>query len=1075
MIGAVPGCHGASPFTRKMLTRWAGPRKFAEGRSLFDRGMVLQVEYDEPFVSGEIARGGRTILTRFRLLDDGSVESRCPCYDGSERGIVCMHVIALGLALLKQFSDPERETKLLAEQRRARRMERMDESRLLRRVCKPQPGATHASLRVKLRTGWEQRARDGLVPVKCVLYDGKKEISLDQLPPKELWLLSRKDEAILFVLEEICEGPARGSLELSTHDMINLLQLHDGKPLWRESGGKPLLVDTSPVDSTLLVSLNPDTGELGLNLAIDMPGTDPDESPVFIATATRGWVQRGDRFRPLRHVLPVPLQSIHWNEVTIPRSAAPRFIEDELPAIEQFITVRSDVSADLLTIEPAQPRFHLQVRGSPASLAAVLYAVYEEYQMVANRPDPKGRFALPDEEDVLRYTVRHLPAEKEALESLAATGFRGERGDCLSKLVGCREVLNFLGRDWPALRRRGWRVSFEGRIASHLEELDRVAPVVQIDPRNDGGWFDVSRRFEDTEGGSLSAADVQRALRKGDCFIEANGRTLLLDADAIMSMDDVFSDCSGSEGLRPGMFRLSDVHSAYVKASLDALDGVDVEAPQDWIVRAEHRNRAVVAEKRPIDAELASRLRPYQCDGVYWLCLLADNMFGGILADEMGLGKTVQALVWLAMERKRTGKQVRPALVVCPTSLVENWQEEASRFVPGMRVVQLTGADRRERWQDLSTADIAITSYAIMRRDIDFYTAREFSSLVLDEAQHIKNHSTQNARAAKRIWADRRLVLTGTPMENSVSDLWSIMDFLMPGYLGNYERFRHRFEMPIARGGPDAVEAHARLRRKLQPFLLRRLKKEVAKELPPKILKTAYCTLTPDQRQVYRQLLDHSRQRISSMVLEKGFNRSRMEVLKVLLRLRQICCHLELLKMPGLGKATQPSAKMDLFFELLDEAMDGGHRVLVFSQFVSMLGILRRELDQRKISYCYLDGSTNNRLDVVKTFNTSRDIPVFLISLKAGGTGLNLTGADMVIHFDPWWNPAVEDQATDRAYRIGQHRTVYSLKLITRNTVEEKVIALQKRKQESIDAVLGQPEGFSNRLTWDEVRELLEM
>jgi len=248
----------------------------------------------------------------------------------------------------------------------------------------------------------------------------------------------------------------------------------------------------------------------------------------------------------------------------------------------------------------------------------------------------------------------------------------------------------------------------------------------------------------------------------------------------------------------------------------------------------------------------------------------------------------------------------------------------------------------------------------------------------------------------------------------------------------------------------------------------------VARDLPPKILRIAHCTLTPDQRQVYQQVLETSRRRLSSLVQQQGFQRSRMEVLKVLLQLRQTCCHLNLLKLPGL-ESEQPSGKMELFFELLDEAIDGGHRVLVFSQFVSMLTILRRELEQREIRYCYLDGSTKERQKEVRTFNTSRDIPLFLISLKAGGTGLNLTGADTVIHYDPWWNPAVEEQATDRAYRIGQRRTVYSLKLITRDTVEEKVLALQQRKQASIDAVLGQPDEFGNKLTWDEVRELLEM
>jgi SNF2 family DNA or RNA helicase len=300
------------------------------------------------------------------------------------------------------------------------------------------------------------------------------------------------------------------------------------------------------------------------------------------------------------------------------------------------------------------------------------------------------------------------------------------------------------------------------------------------------------------------------------------------------------------------------------------------------------------------------------------------------------------------------------------------------------------------------------------------------------------------------------------------------MDFLMPHYLGSHDSFRHNTEIPIAQGGPEGEVAQARLRRKLQPFLMRRLKTEVARDLPPRIERIAACTLSPDQKAVYKQLIDNSRNKLTNLVAKQGFDKSRMEVLKTLLRLRQACCHLDLLRMEGL-KVEAPSAKMELFFELLDEALDGGHRVLVFSQFVSMLTILRRQMEQRQIPYCYLDGSTKDRMNVVHQFNTDRKIPVFLISLKAGGVGLNLTGADMVIHFDPWWNPAVENQATDRAHRIGQKRTVYSVKLITKGTVEEKVLEMQRRKKAIIDATLATGQSGFNAMTWTDIQDLLTL
>jgi SNF2 family DNA or RNA helicase len=300
------------------------------------------------------------------------------------------------------------------------------------------------------------------------------------------------------------------------------------------------------------------------------------------------------------------------------------------------------------------------------------------------------------------------------------------------------------------------------------------------------------------------------------------------------------------------------------------------------------------------------------------------------------------------------------------------------------------------------------------------------------------------------------------------------MDFLMPGYLGNHKSFHEQYELPIMHGGEEGENAQAKLRRKLHPFLLRRLKKHVAKDLPPKIERIAPCKLTGDQVAVYKQILAEARGRIEEMVEKRGFNQSRMEILKTLLRLRQTCNHIDLLKMETV-KAKQPSGKMDLFFSLLQEAIDSRHRILVFSQFTGMLAILKREMERKKLKYCYLDGGTKDRQDVVRLFNRDHSIPVFLMSLKAGGTGLNLTGADMVIHFDPWWNPAVENQATDRAHRIGQKRTVYSVKLITKGTIEDKVVAMQESKRSVIDATLTTDEQIMQKLTWEDVQQLLAL
>ena len=395
---------------------------------------------------------------------------------------------------------------------------------------------------------------------------------------------------------------------------------------------------------------------------------------------------------------------------------------------------------------------------------------------------------------------------------------------------------------------------------------------------------------------------------------------------------------------------------------------------------------------------------------------------------------------------------------------------EAKKFTPNLRVLALHGPDRHRIFDQIPESDIVVTSYALIRRDAEKYRGLEFDTVVLDEAQHIKNRQTQNAQAVKAVRAKYRLVLTGTPIENSVLDLWSIFDFLMPGYLGAAQDFRERYELPITRDKNS--DAASRLSRRLRPFILRRLKRDVAADLPAKLEQVSFCEMTSDQRAVYQQVIEASRKEVLDAVGAQGIAKSRMVVLSALLRLRQVCCDLRLLKLDGVEPANA-SGKLELFGELLEEVIDGGHRVLVFSQFVSMLTLLKEKLTAEGIEYCYLDGSTTNRGAVVERFQKTATIPVFLISLKAGGVGLNLTGADTVIHFDPWWNPAVEDQATDRAHRIGQTRVVTSYKLITRDTIEEKILLLQQKKRDIIKATLGSEEELAEALSWEDIQELL--
>ena len=467
-------------------------------------------------------------------------------------------------------------------------------------------------------------------------------------------------------------------------------------------------------------------------------------------------------------------------------------------------------------------------------------------------------------------------------------------------------------------------------------------------------------------------------------------------------------------------------------------------------------------------------LRPYQKDGVAWLHFLRANGFAGASSPTIwGWAKPFKpSLSSFPSQVKGDAAfkaETRPHLVSLPTSLIFNLDRAARKFAD-LKMLSLHGTDRHAHFDQIPASNIVVTSYALIRRDADSYREYEFDTVVLDEAQHIKNRQTQNAQAVKAVKAKHRLVLTGTPLENSVLDLWSIFDFLMPGYLGTAQDFRERYELPIARDKDPQIQA--RLARRLRPFLLRRLKREVATDLPPKIEQVSFCELTSEQRGVYQQVIEASRKEILEAVDAQGLAKSRMLVLTALLRLRQVCCDLRLLNLDGVTPATA-SGKLDMFGELLEEVIDGGHRVLVFSQFVSMLTLIKERLNAEGIEFCYLDGSTVDRAAVVDRFQKTNTIPVFLISLKAGGVGLNLTGADTVIHFDPWWNPAVEDQATDRTHRLGQTKLVTSYKLITRDTVEEKILALQNRKRELIQATIGDEGEFAGALSWDEIQELL--
>ncbi len=462
-------------------------------------------------------------------------------------------------------------------------------------------------------------------------------------------------------------------------------------------------------------------------------------------------------------------------------------------------------------------------------------------------------------------------------------------------------------------------------------------------------------------------------------------------------------------------------------------------------------------------------LRDYQLTGFKWLKTLAHYGFGGILADDMGLGKTLQTLAFIISEYERN---TMPTLIVAPTSLVYNWHEEILKFVPDLPVIIIDGppATRAEAIEQAKNYPIVITSYPLIRRDIESYESIQFAYCIIDEAQHIKNPSSLNAQSVKRIHANGYFALTGTPIENHLLELWSIFDFVMPQLLYSHSKFSRLFEQPIMKDNDtDTLE---QLKKIIRPFILRRLKSEVLKELPDKIEMNYVATMTDAQKKLYLAYLEEAKSEVLGQMDGTSTKRNPIKILSMITRLRQISCH------PGMfvDDYTGGSGKLELLMELIHESIESGHRILVFSQFTSMLGIIRDELAADNIRYAYLDGKLPSiqRKDIIHAFN-HEDIPIFLISLKAGGTGLNLTSADVVIHVDPWWNPAVEDQATDRAYRIGQNKNVQVIKMLAKGTIEEKIYQLQQRKKALANSIIESGENFIHQLNDDDIHELFDL
>ncbi|MES2819658.1 MAG: DEAD/DEAH box helicase [Pseudomonadota bacterium] len=624
--------------------------------------------------------------------------------------------------------------------------------------------------------------------------------------------------------------------------------------------------------------------------------------------------------------------------------------------------------------------------------------------------------------------------------------------------------LDFVQHRLPELDNAGWLIQMQPDFRFDLATVEDWYARVEESPQQD--WFELELGIE-VEGQRLSLLPILlQAIRRTPWLLTPDALAQRQDAEVLLvSLPNGQRVALPFARLKPLLATLGELFLRDAPLDLERLhlrraDVARIQALEQgpalsWQGGERLRDLAQRLQQLPerqaqAPANLNAELRPYQVQGLAWMQALGELEVGGVLADDMGLGKTLQTLAHILGE-KQAGRLSAPALIVMPTSLIPNWQDEAARFTPQLRVLALHGPKRSTQFAAIAAHDLVLTTYALLSRDLRILAAQPWQLLILDEAQNIKNPRSKAALAAGQLQARQRLCLTGTPLENHLGELWSLFHFLMPGWLGDAKQFNRDYRVPIEKHGN--LQRLAQLNGRIKPFVLRRTKEQVATELPPKTEITHWVELTAAQRDRYETLRLAMDKKVRGEIARLGLARSQIVILEALLRLRQACCDLRLLDDNPEGLDSRDSGKLTALLEMLEELFAEGRRVLLFSQFTSMLALVEAELQARQIPYALLTGSTRDRRAPVQAFQAGT-LPIFLISLKAGGSGLNLTAADTVIHFDPWWNPAAEAQASDRAYRIGQDKPVFVYKLIARGSVEEKIQQLQQAKASLARGVL---------------------
>jgi superfamily II DNA or RNA helicase len=1027
--------------TEKWLGEIGGWQVMKAARSLADAGLAAVSSTEDGLIRGVAGSGKMKFTTGLRIRSSSDVDNLCTCPHARRSGQICEHALAVALMQVRGNAAPVRKSTVVPP------------------------------------SGGSEPPKGGTTIPKPLIISIQGRFSI-YLPETVLTGQAREPFGVFVKFEAGGEGetsafaawlagqgikqPQSLPITLRGEGLNTFLKTLADHP--RVFAGKPngkerlLQVAPEPVRLPLVVE-----STAGQTVRLQLAGG--AQRPVWGAW----WVcqETGALFR---HASDHPELATLAAELGRAAATRPlRWLAEQGERLGECFQMELRGGLERFHVSPVPCEFEIHLEGSLQSVEARIIArhgphrwpVVPEGGQVSGKTSP---FPLQDDSHEFIFYVRNIDSESRLSRRLEALGFQPDTVQSW-RLQGGENVLRFYASELSRLRELATIVEGE-RWRTATRGVQRIAPTTRFVPdtgRSGGGdWMNMEFAYESADGFRLPRAEVLRLVRSGQRSVQGNGKRYVLDLAAVDDLEESLRDVPLE--LTPEGARMHGAHAAYFGGEDSGAGGPKTVSDQE--IRAQI-------------GELAGLLRPYQMEGVCWMTSRILQGRGGILADEMGLGKTVQSIA-LALFLKRQGGNSGPVLVVCPKSLLGNWQAEFERFAPEMKVLQVQGSNREKALGQIAAHDVILTSYQLIIRDNQHYLNIKFGLILLDEASFIRNPDTDAAKTLRSLKATGRIALTGTPLENGVRDLWSIFHFALPGYLGNQKSFKERFESPIQSGLdlPAGQEAAQRLQKLTQPYFLRRMKRQVLKDLPEKIEQVLWCVPSAAQAEFYRKILEEGREEIKAARRRSGQNGAKMTMFTVLLRLRQVCCDLRLTGIrPEALVGLEPddlSGKWAALHDQVESALESGGKILVFSQFVQFLRLMRERFQPQKLDHAYLDGSSQDRSAQVERFQKDPNCRIFLISLKAGGYGLNLTAADSVILADPWWNPAVESQAIDRAHRIGQQKVVNAYRLAIRGTVEERILKLQAQKRGLVEAALNDQAPLMEGLSEGELEELIQ-